>query len=85
MAHAPDQDTPSLDRPDRVDALIDFISPAIADILARLVRKHRPHISMGRVILVSDVLIVLVAVCWLLWVRYGGKQCLCRLQGVFGL
>lgn len=31
------------------------------DILARLVRKHWPHISMGRVILVSDVLIVLVA------------------------
>lgn len=31
------------------------------DILARLVRKHWSHISMGRVILVSDVLIVLVA------------------------
>lgn len=27
---------PSLDRPDRVDAIIDFLSPAIADILRRL-------------------------------------------------
>ena len=36
MSQAPNQDTASLDRPDRVDALIDRISPAIADLLARL-------------------------------------------------
>ena len=38
MSQAPnqDQETSSLDRPDRVDALIDFMAPAIADILSRL-------------------------------------------------
>jgi len=30
------QDVPQLDRPDRVDALIDFMAPAVSDILARL-------------------------------------------------
>ena len=36
MSHAPQQDTAGLDRPDRVDALIDYIGPAIADLLSRL-------------------------------------------------